>query len=80
MSLSMWIVSSAMSLLPTGAHVGRIVVAAAAAGLSAWGLKEAGLPTIVWTVAAGVLYALLVVVLGVVKPAELRGLVRRGEA
>ena len=80
MSLSMWIVSSAMGLAPTGAHLGRIVVAAAATGLAAWGLKEAGLPTIVWTAAASVLYALLVVALGVVKPAELRGLVRRGEA
>jgi len=80
MSLSMWIVSSAMGLAPTGAHLGRIVVAAVATGLAAWGLKEAGLPTIVWTAAASVLYALLVVALGVVKPAELRGLVRRGEA
>ena len=51
MSLSMWIVSSAMGLAPTGAHLGRIVVAAAATGLAAWGLKEAGLPTIVWTAA-----------------------------
>jgi O-antigen/teichoic acid export membrane protein len=80
MSLSMWIVSSAMGLLPTGSHLGRVVAASVATGLAAWGLKEAGLPTGVWVAAASVLYAGLVVALGAVRPADLRALMRRGEA
>jgi O-antigen/teichoic acid export membrane protein len=77
MSLSMWIVCSAMGIAPTGEHLGRIVAAATVAGLLAWGLREAGLPTIAWVVLASAAYGGLVIALGAVKLAELRALVGR---
>ena len=80
MSLSLWIVCTRMGVMPTGRNLGRIAGAAAAAGLLGWGLREAGLPTPAWVAVAGALYAALVIVLGVVRLAELRGLVRRAEA
>jgi O-antigen/teichoic acid export membrane protein len=80
MSLSMWIVCRAIGVLPTGYNLGRIVASAAAAGLVAWGLKEADVPTLVWVAAASVLYAVSVVALGAVRLGELRALLRKGEA
>ena len=80
MSLSMWIVCTRMGVMPTGRNLGRIVVAAVAAGLLGWGLREAGLPMLAWVAAATALYAALVIALGLVRLAELRGLLRRAEA
>ena len=77
MSLSMWIVCSAMGVTPTGYNLGRIVVAATITGLAGWGLKEAGVPTAAWVAGAGLLYGGLVVALGTVKLGELRALARR---
>ncbi|MEA2419944.1 MAG: hypothetical protein QOE60_2150 [Thermoleophilaceae bacterium] len=77
MSLSMWIVCSSMGVAPTGPNLGRIVVASAAAGLVAWGLREAGLPTAAWVAAAGLLYGGLVIALGIVRLEELRALARK---
>jgi O-antigen/teichoic acid export membrane protein len=79
MSLSMWIVCGRMGVVPASENLGRIVLAAAAAGLSAWALSEAGLPTPVWVAAAGALYAVLVIVVGVVRLGELRALLRKAE-
>jgi O-antigen/teichoic acid export membrane protein len=80
MSLSMWIVCARMGIAPMGDHLGRIAIAAAAAGLLAWGLSETDVPTVVWLALASAAYAGLVVALGAVKPAELRALVSRGDA
>ena len=77
MSLSMWIVCSAMGVTPTGDHLGRIVFAATVTGLAGWGLEEAGVPTAAWVAAAGLLYGGLVIALGTVRLGELRALVRR---
>jgi O-antigen/teichoic acid export membrane protein len=80
MSLSMWMVCARMGVAPTGEHLGRIAAAATAAGLAAWGMKEAGAPTPAWVAAAALLYAALVVALGAVRLGELRALLRRAEA
>jgi O-antigen/teichoic acid export membrane protein len=80
MSLSMWIVCGRMGIVPGGDHLGRIVVASAATWLGAWGLNQAGAPTLVWVAAGGALYAALVVALGAVRLEELRNLTRRGGA
>jgi hypothetical protein len=56
------------------------VLAAAASGLFAWALKEAGVPTLAWVAAAAVLYAALVIALGAVRWSELRALLRKAEA
>ena len=80
MSLSMWIVCGRMGIMPGGDHLGRIVVASAATWLGAWGLNQAGAPTLVWVAAGGALYAVLVVALGAVRLEELRNLTRRGGA
>jgi hypothetical protein len=73
----MWIVYTRMGIAPTGEHLGRIALAATAAGLAAWGLREAGLPTAAWVAAAAAFYGVLIVALGAVKLEELRALVRR---
>jgi O-antigen/teichoic acid export membrane protein len=80
MSLSMWIVCGRIGIVPGGDHLGRIVVASAATWLGAWGLNQAGAPTLVWVAAGGALYAALVVALGAVRLEELRNLTRRGAA
>jgi O-antigen/teichoic acid export membrane protein len=80
MGLSMWIVCRAMGLAPMGEHLGRIVAAAVAAGLFAWGLNEAGIHTIVWVVAGAAAYGALVIALGAVRFGELRALMRKAEA
>ena len=80
MGLSMWMVCARMGVAPTGERLGRVVLAAAAAGLVAWGLKEAGLPTVAWVGLAAALYAGLVLALGVVRPAELRSLTQESAA
>jgi O-antigen/teichoic acid export membrane protein len=80
MSLSMWIVYGRMGIAPVGDHVGRIVLASAATWLVAWGLKQAGVPTLAWVAAGGALYAVLVVALGAIRLDELRALARREEA
>jgi hypothetical protein len=54
--------------------VGRIVVAAAAAGLASWGLKEAGVPTLAWVAAGTAVYCALVIAVGAVRIDELRAL------
>jgi O-antigen/teichoic acid export membrane protein len=80
MSLSMWIVCSAMGVAPVGDHVGRIVVASVGTWLLSWGLNQAGLPTIAWIAAGGVAYAVFVFALGAVRLDDLRALMRRGDA
>jgi O-antigen/teichoic acid export membrane protein len=80
MSLSMWIVYGRMGVAPTGDHLGRIVLASAATWLLAWGLKQAGVPTLAWLAAGGALYAGLIIALGAVRLDELRALARREEA
>jgi O-antigen/teichoic acid export membrane protein len=80
MSLSMWIVCGRMGIVPGGDHLGRIVVASAATWLLAWGLNQAGAPTLVWVAAGGAFYAALAVVLGAVSLEELRNLTRRSAA
>jgi O-antigen/teichoic acid export membrane protein len=78
MSLSMWIVCGRMGIVPGGDNLGRILVASVATWAVAWGLNQAGLPTPVWLLAGGALYAVLVVALGAVRLEELRTLTRRG--
>jgi len=73
-------VCSRMGIVPAGEGLGRIVAAATVTGLAAWGLREAGLPTLVWVAAAAALYAVLVIALGSVRLEELRALVRREDA
>jgi O-antigen/teichoic acid export membrane protein len=79
MSLSMWMVCARMDIAPASENLPRIVLAAAAAGLFGWGLREAGLPTPAWVVAAAALYGVLVIALGVVRLDELRALLRKAE-
>jgi O-antigen/teichoic acid export membrane protein len=79
MSLSMWMVCSRMGIAPGSRNLARIAAAATATGLAGWGLKEAGLPTVVWVAAASVLYAGLVIALGAVRIEELRALTRKEE-
>lgn len=79
MSLSMWIVCSRMGIAPVGDGLGRIVASAIVTGLAAWGFKEAGLPTVAWVAAAGLLYAGLMIAVGAVRLEELKALVRREE-
>ena len=80
MSLSMWIVCSRMGIAPVSDGLGRILASAAVTGLAAWGLKEAGLLTVAWVAAAGLLYAGLMIAVGAVRLEELRALVRKEEA
>jgi O-antigen/teichoic acid export membrane protein len=80
MSLSMWIVCRAMGVVPTGEHLGRVVLAAVAAGVLSWGLNEAGVPTLAWVAAGAAAYAALAIALGAVKLSELRSLLRKAEA
>jgi O-antigen/teichoic acid export membrane protein len=80
MSLSMWIVCGRIGIVPGGDHLGRIALASAATWLVAFGLNQAGVPTLVWVAAGGAVYAALVVALGAVRLEELRTLTRRGGA
>jgi O-antigen/teichoic acid export membrane protein len=80
MSLSMWILCARMRIAPVSDNLPKLVLAAAATGLVAWGLREAGLPTPVWVAAAAALYALLAIAVGVVRLDELRALLRKAEA
>ena len=77
MSSSLWIVCRAAQVPPAGAHVGRIVCAAVAMGAFAFGLRSAGVPLLVWIVAASALYGALLLLTGAVRVGELRALVRR---
>jgi len=80
MTTSMWIVCARARLVPWGDHLGRIAIASGAAWLLAWGLHQAGAPTLAWVAAGAALYALAVVALGAVKLQELRTLMRRDGA
>jgi O-antigen/teichoic acid export membrane protein len=80
MSSSMWIVCRRMGMVPMGDHLGRIALASAGAWLGAWGLSQAGAPTLAWVTAGGLIYAALVIALGAVRLDELRALARRSEA
>lgn len=80
MSLSMWMVCARTGVLPVSGNLGRIVLAAAAAGGLAWGLNEAGAPTVAWVAAGAGAYALLLLALGAVRRDELRALLRRAPA
>jgi hypothetical protein len=80
MSLSMWIVCGRIGIVPGGDQLGRIALASAATWLVAFGLNQAGVPTLVWVAAGGAVYAALVVALGAVRLEELRTLTRRGGA
>ena len=80
MSTSMWILCTRMKLVPGGDHLGRIAISAAATWALAWGLHQAGVPTLAWVAAGAALYAALVVALGAVRLAELRTLLPRGDS
>lgn len=80
MTASMWILCRRMGIVPGGDRVGRIVIASFAAWLVAWGLEQAGVPTILWVAAGGLAYAALAIALGALRLDELRALTRRGEA
>jgi len=80
MSTSMWIVCTRMKLAPGGDHLGRIAIAAVATWALAWGLHQAGVPTLAWISAGAALYAALVVALGAVRLQELRTLLPRGDS
>jgi O-antigen/teichoic acid export membrane protein len=80
MSTSMWIVCTRMKLVPGGDHLGRIAIAAVATWALAWGLHQAGVPTLAWIAAGAALYAALVVALGAVRLQELRTLLPRGDS
>jgi O-antigen/teichoic acid export membrane protein len=67
-----------IGIRPTGRHVGRIVFASALTGALAWGLRQAGVPTVAWLIAAGVAYAALLLALRIVSLEEVRAL-RRSE-
>ena len=58
MTTSMWIVCTRARLVPWGDHLGGIAIASIAAWLLAWGLNQAGLPTLVWIAAGAAIYAL----------------------
>jgi len=77
MSVSLAMVCRRAGVPPRGAHLGRIVLAAAGTGAVAWGLRRAGLPVLAWLGIAGAAYAALLLALGAVRVAELRALVRR---
>jgi O-antigen/teichoic acid export membrane protein len=80
MSASMWIVCARMKLVPGGDRLGRIAIAAVATWALAWGLHQAGVPTLAWIAAGAALYAALVVALGAVRLQELRTLLPRGDS
>ncbi len=69
-----------IAVAPTGRHMGRIVLAALIAGVTAWALKEAGVPVAAWTALAAVVYTALLFALHVVDRGELRALIRREAA
>jgi hypothetical protein len=69
-----------MKLVPGGDHLGRIAIAAVATWALAWGLHQAGVPTLAWIAAGAALYAALVVALGAVRLQELRTLLPRGDS
>jgi hypothetical protein len=76
----MWMVCSRMRITPVSRNLIRIAAAATVTGLAAWGLREAGLPTVAWVAAAAALYAVLVIAFGTVRIEELRTLLRKEEA
>jgi O-antigen/teichoic acid export membrane protein len=77
MSVSMWLVCRRAETVPWGPHLGRIVLASVITGLIAWGLRVAGVPTLVWLAVAGLAYGGLLLALGAVRGGELRALLRR---
>ena len=64
-------------LVPRVGHLWRIVLAAAGCWLAGALLNAAGLPTVAWAVAAGMVYSAIVLATGAVRIAEVRGLVSR---
>jgi O-antigen/teichoic acid export membrane protein len=80
MTASMWIVCSRARLVPGGDHLGGIAIASVGAWLLAWGLHQAGVPTLVWVAAGAALYVLVAIALGALRLQELRTLMRRGGA
>jgi len=80
MSVSMWMVCARTGVMPVSGNLGRIVLAAAAAGGLAWGLNEAGVPTLAWVAAGAGAYTLLLLASGAVRRDELRALLRRAPA
>jgi O-antigen/teichoic acid export membrane protein len=80
MSLSLTLVCRRAGVAPWGTRLGRIAGAALATGLLAWALRRAGVPVLVWVATAGAAYAVLLLALGAVRPADLAALVRREDA
>jgi O-antigen/teichoic acid export membrane protein len=62
---------------PPWGSVGRVAVVAAAAGAAGWGMRHAGAPVGAWVPASALLYPALLLGLRVVRPDEIRALVRR---
>ena len=75
--LALHAVCRRMEIRPTGRHLDRIVIAAVAAGLVGWLLRQGGVPTGVWAALACAIYPAFLVGLRVVDLGELRALRRR---
>jgi O-antigen/teichoic acid export membrane protein len=71
------LVCRTIDVLPEWGRVGRVALVAVAAGAAGWALREAGVPVVLWTLAATLLYAGLLLALRMVPAAELRSLFRR---
>lgn len=74
--LALWAVTRHLGFVPTGRHLGRIVLAAVVAGAIGRLLAEAGAPVVVWTASAGVAYLGLLTALRALDLSELRALRR----
>lgn len=71
---TMVLVCRTIGVVPAWGRVVRVAAVAAAAGAAGWALREAGAPVVLWTVAAALLYAGLLLGLRVVRPDEARAL------
>ena len=68
------LVCRTIGVVPAWGRVGRVAVIAVAAGVAGWALREAGVPVVLWVLAAALLYAGLLLGLRVVRPDEVRAL------
>jgi O-antigen/teichoic acid export membrane protein len=68
------LVCRTIGVWPEWGRVARVALVALAAGAGGWVLRRAGVPVVLWMVAAAVLYAALLLALRVVRRDELRAL------
>jgi O-antigen/teichoic acid export membrane protein len=68
------LVCRTIGVLPEWGRVARVAAVAAVAGAAGWALGEAGVPVVLWTAAAALLYAGLLLAFGVVRADETRAL------